>query len=58
MPYSEDVNNDGAKIWLVPSNDVDCESDPSLIFGWRPAEILFEYDLITFDDEQDEQDDD
>ena len=38
----------GAKIWLVLSADVDCESDPTQMIGWNPIEYLFEYDLITF----------
>jgi len=37
-----------AKIWLVLSDDVDC--DVAQIVGWNPTEYLFEYDLITFDD--------
>jgi hypothetical protein len=40
--------NDGAKIWLVLSDDVDC--DEKKMVGWNPTEYLFEYDLITFDD--------
>ena len=40
--------NDGAKIWLVLSEDVDC--DAQQMIGWNPAEYLFEYALITFDD--------
>ena len=47
LPAEAD-ENDGAKIWLVLSNDVDC--DNHLMTGWTPAEYLFEYDLITFDD--------
>ena len=47
LPASLDTNP-GAKIWLVLSGDVDCESQKMV--GWTPAEYLFEYDLITFDD--------
>ena len=35
-----------AKIWLVLSNDVNCDVQMT---GWTPAEYLFEYDVITFD---------
>ncbi len=43
----------GAKIWLVLSNDVDCEGDPEQdiqphMIGWNPTEYLFEYNLITY----------
>ncbi|MHC4696794.1 MAG: hypothetical protein ACYTFA_08640 [Planctomycetota bacterium] len=50
---AEGDENDGAKIWLVASMDVDCEGDdvnPPQMIGWAPEEYLFEYDLITFDD--------
>ena len=40
--------NAGAKIWLVLSDDVDC--DAQTMVGWDPTEYLFEYDLITFED--------
>ena len=36
----------GAKIWLVLSSDVDCDSQ--VMLGWNAAEYLFEYQLITF----------
>ena len=54
LPAEDDDNAppadpNGAKIWLVLSDDVECEEDPSMT-GWNPAEYLFEYDLITFDD--------
>ncbi|MHC4799929.1 MAG: hypothetical protein ACYTF1_25110 [Planctomycetota bacterium] len=42
-----DLNEEGAKIWLVLSDDVDC--DEEMMFGWNPTEYLFEYDLINFD---------
>jgi len=41
-------DNDGAKIWLVLSGDLDCQN--AFMGGWNPTEYLFEYDLITFDD--------
>ncbi len=50
LPTKDDVNYPhGAKIWLVLSDDVDCDNK---VFRWRwnPTEYLFEYDLITFDD--------
>ena len=49
----DDNYEDGAKIWLVLSDDVDCEGDDLVapqMTGWNPMEYLFEYDLITFDD--------
>lgn len=50
LPTEDDVNYpDGAKIWLVLSDDVDPDNE---VFRWRwnPTEYLFEYDLIAFDD--------
>lgn len=35
-----------AKIWLVLSADVDC--DTCEMSGWNPTEYLFEFELITF----------
>lgn len=43
---AEGDENDGAKIWLVLSSDVDCED--AYMSGWNPTEYLFEYDLIDF----------
>ena len=40
--------NEGAKIWLVLSDDVDCGT--KIMTGWNPTEYLFEGDVITFDD--------
>ena len=42
-----DEENDGVKIWLVLSSDVDCAASMT---GWNPTEYLFEEALITFDD--------
>ena len=47
LPAEED-ENDGAKIWLVLSDDYD--ADAGEMTGWNPEEYLFEYDLITYDD--------
>ena len=47
LPIAAD-DNDGAKIWLVLSDDVDCEVDHKMI-GWNPTEYLFENNLITYD---------
>jgi len=47
LPIEVD-ENDGAKIWLVLTDDVDCFA--AQMVGWNPTEYLFEYDLITFDD--------
>ena len=48
LPAEGDAN-EGAKIWLVLAGDV----GEGQMAGWTPAEYLFEYDLITFnaDDE-------
>ena len=43
---AEGDDNDGAKIWLVLSDDVNCGVQMT---GWNPTEYLFEFDLITFD---------
>jgi len=43
-----DSNEDGAKIWLVLSSDVDCVSQNMI--GWQPGEYLFEGELfLNFD---------
>jgi hypothetical protein len=48
IPTEEDENfENGAKIWLVLTNDVDCWNQKMI--GWNPAEYLFEYDLITYE---------
>ncbi len=46
LPSGAD-ENDGAKIWLVLTDDVDCGNKEMV--GWNPTEYLFEFDLITFD---------
>ncbi|MFH1926556.1 MAG: hypothetical protein ABIK79_00075 [Chloroflexota bacterium] len=47
LPDPADANYpDGAKIWLVLSDDY----DGSKMTAWNPEEYLFEYDLITYDD--------
>jgi len=47
MPAEYDDNYpDGAKIWLVLSEDVDCEN--AQMVGWNPTEYLFEHNLIIF----------
>lgn len=51
LPNTENDINEGAKLWLVLSDDVDC--DEEMIFGWNPTEYLFEYDLIAFDSTMD-----
>jgi len=49
LPDSGDGNYpDGAKVWLVLSDDYDgatCQ-----MTGWNPTEYLFEYDLISYND--------
>ena len=51
LPNPDTDINEGAKIWLVVSGDVD--RDQAEMIGWNPTEYLFEYDLITFDDTDD-----
>jgi hypothetical protein len=49
IPTESDANyENGAKIWLVLTNDVDCWNQQMI--GWNPTEYLFEYDLITYED--------
>lgn len=43
----EDDENDGAKIWLVQSSDVECDTE---MLAWNPDSYLFEYDQITYTD--------
>ena len=54
LPYPED-ENEGAKIWLVLSDDLpsDAETNPYWD-AWNPESYLFEYDLINFSDSGDE----
>jgi hypothetical protein len=40
---------DGAKIWLVLKEDVNCVAQEMI--GWRPEEYLFEDDLIQFNED-------
>ena len=48
LPTEDDENYpDGAKIWLVLSDDADCGNQ---MVDWNPTEYLFENALITFDD--------
>ena len=50
LPAEEDENYlEGAKIWLVLSNDIDC--GVSFKDVWNPTEYLFEGELITFTEE-------
>jgi hypothetical protein len=45
IPIAGDQNApSGSKIWLVLSNDVNCETTGMI--GWNPTEYLFEYALI------------
>jgi len=43
---SENDQNEGAKIWLVLSSDVDYEN--SKMIGWNPSKYLFEQNLIHY----------
>ncbi|UCE61207.1 MAG: hypothetical protein JSU63_05555 [Phycisphaerales bacterium] len=49
LPAAADDNyGAGAKIWLVLSDDVDC--DMQQMIGWNPTMYLFEEELITYTD--------
>jgi len=49
LPDSDDANYpDGAKIWLVLSDDYDGTN--TKMTAWNPTEYLFENNLITYDD--------
>ena len=46
LPATFDSNYpNGAKIWLVLSADVNCDS--AMMIGWNPTKYLFEHNLIT-----------
>lgn len=47
LPMAGDIN-EGAKIWLVLSADIDCEN--CTMSGWNNTEYLFEHHLITYTD--------
>jgi len=47
LPMEGDIN-DGAKIWLVLSSDIDC--DACTMSGWNNTEYLFEHHFITYTD--------
>lgn len=44
-PFTDENYLDGAKIWLVLSDHVDCGVGMT---GWDPTEYLFENNLVTF----------
>jgi len=46
----------GAKVWLVPTNDLTLGTDLPLI-AWNPETYLFETDLINYDDTNNAQPD-
>ena len=49
LPIESDANyDDGAKIFLVPSGDVDCDGQEMI--GWSDGANLYEGALIIFDD--------
>jgi len=53
IPKEYDDNYEkGAKVWLVLSSDVDF--DDQQMIGWNPSEYLFEYDLISYEDTNEE----
>ena len=43
------MENGGPKVWLVKSEDVDCDNKMT---GWNPTEYLFENNLIQIIDER------
>jgi hypothetical protein len=52
LPWPGDDETDvGAKIWLVPSSQVDCELGVWAGWVWTPDDYLFEGDMITFTQE-------
>ena len=51
LPIAADENEDGAKIWLVRWDQYDEELGK--MTHWIPEDILFEHNLITFDDTDD-----
>lgn len=44
IPWSIDLNNLGAKIWLVLTEDISV--DENYLVGWNPSAYLFETELI------------
>lgn len=50
LPIEAD-ENDGAKIWLVLTDDVQCSNQMT---GWTPEEYLFEYAFLTYKDTDDD----
>jgi hypothetical protein len=47
IPIKGDTNK-GAKIWLVLSSDVNCQTIGTTgMTAWNPTQYLFEYDLIN-----------
>lgn len=56
LPQDYDANANpsddepGAKIWLVLTEDVNCDSDTGEMSDWNPSEYLFEYDLIEYNE--------
>jgi len=57
LPAKGDQNNPlGAKIRLVPSEDVLCDRHGTKLTGWHPTESLFPYHLITFHQREDRED--
>lgn len=52
LPHKSDANwattDPGAKIWLVPTSDVNCTAGSSMMLAWNPQNILFEYNPIVY----------
>ncbi len=54
LPAQEDDNyDDGAKIWLVPSENVDGES--GVMTGWSPGANLYEAALIKYEKTEEDE---
>ena len=57
LPAEGDENYpDGAKIWLVRSEDVDCNG--KMMVDWEPEAYLFEENLITYENTWENADED
>ena len=54
LPMTDDLgdcnyDNEGAKIWLVLSEDVTCDEEKGHFSDWDPTAYLFEADVLEFE---------
>jgi len=49
LPCDPDINIDGAKIWLTPT-DLLTDDNALPMIVWQPTRILFEHNLVTYTD--------